>query len=397
LILKDWSYFDEFVFKDNNPVKFSFFNFPLIEFDLIPLNKLLTEMFNLTPKNARELIQKISFSKLLKIPVSLIPEEKFLLCELFLQNGFFKNSFSVPLNDESEFLPIKRQKINSVKENLCELNFNEVWSKMFNSFNLGFDSLNCDCCKPVSLNDSNILPNSLIEAEFLSDGLFVFSFNPSFASKFHILNPLKNARKKHQLEWGLEFPPLGPFMRAEKALIPFNDALNLFNENKINIDFNLSKINWFCKKNNSFLVNLFIELNEIVSFCEEKISGLKKFFLNSFGLNYEFELNSSSEFVFFEFLRFNSDFLLESIPFHLLSPFSRFYSSNLAESIDSVQNLVLNEFKQNLNEKGAKIVFVSPEKVLAQISAPLSILTDFSLKSGFPRPKIVSEWDSCVI
>ncbi len=397
LILKNWSYFDEFVFNDFKPVRLEKVSFPLIDFDETPLVDLVREMLVVSEVSARELLQNMVWSKLLKIPVSKIPVEKFVLIELFLQNIFFENAFVVPNRSEANFLPVKREKINLVKNDLCEMNFNTVWSKLFSKFNLGFDSLNCDCCKPSSITDSNLLPNSLIEVEFLVDGLFFSSFNPSFASKFHKSNSFKQARKKFQLDWGLEFVPVGPFMRGEKALIPLPDALNLFKENKLKINFSSSKFNWFCKKNSSFLVNSFNELNKLLGFVEKNLFDLKKSFLSSFGLNYEFELNKFPEFIFFNFVHGSIEFLLNSVPFQLLSPFSRFYSSSLAESIDSIQNLVLTEFKNSLINSNARIVFASPGKVLIQASAPLSVLKDFSSKSGFPSPKIVSEWNSSLV
>ena len=50
--------------------------------------------------------------------------------------------------------------------------------------------------------------------------------------------------RDYQLEWGLEFPALGPFMRGENALIPFSDSINLLKENKVRVNFNSSKLNW---------------------------------------------------------------------------------------------------------------------------------------------------------
>ncbi|MBN2127462.1 MAG: hypothetical protein JW703_03675 [Candidatus Diapherotrites archaeon] len=399
LISKKWSYFDEFIFMNKFPEKISSVSFPEIMLDSVPLNSLLREMLSSSPKSARELLHRISLSKILKISPSIVSTEKFIACEVFLQNSFFENSFSFPERIESDFLPVKREKIDVIKNNLCEMNFNQLWSSLFlkEFHNLGFDSINCNCCKPSSLNNSNLLPNSLIEVEFLSDGLMFSSFNPSFASSFHKSNPLMHARKKHQAEWGLEFPPLGPFMREERALIPLPDALNLLKEKKVKIIFDSSKLIWNCTKKNSFISSSFAELISLLNESEKLISSFNKKFIDSFALNYEKELSVSPEFAFLNFLQFSIDSLLEGIPFHLMSPFSRFYSGVLAESIDSLQNLILNEFKENLASNGARILFCSPEKALVQAKFPLSILRDFSLKSGFPSPKIVSEWSSCAV
>ncbi|MFH1588810.1 MAG: hypothetical protein ABIA76_05740 [Candidatus Diapherotrites archaeon] len=399
LLSKDWRFFGEFIFEFNKPIKLNSLNFPDILLDEIPLNELLKEMLSVSKKSAKELIQRIVLSNLLFVPPEDVPEEKFFVTELFLQNSFFKNGFVPPKNSEKLLLPSKKEKLNLIKENLCEMNFNEIWSSIFlpEFFNLGFDSLNCNCCRPDSLSDSNILPNSLIKSVFLADGLMFSSTNSSYANEFHLNNSFQAQRKKFMAEWGLDNFPLGPFYFNQNALIPLNDAKQLFKEKKISVNFRESSIKWFCRKKNSFLSASIKSLFELDSLIEKKLGGMKNHALNSLNLGYQNELDFSPEFNYFSSFQFLIDSILNDFSLHLRSPFSRFYSSFLAEAIESVQESILLEFKQHLTEKGVKLVVLDREKVLLQAKNPLFFSRDFALKKGLPEPKIVANWDSAVL
>lgn len=412
LIQMNWSYFDEFAFEknllngahsnfDSNffPSKLNSVSFPVINLDSVPLCDLLNEMLLVSQKNAKELIQKICLSNLLKVAPQFVPDEEFLATELFLQNSFFKASFASPKSSNKSVLPPKRQKLNLVKSELCEMNFNEIWSSLFSNefLNLGFDSINCSCCVPKDFNEKNILSNSLVKVKFLSDGIMVSSENTSFASEFHSSNPLADARREFQKEFFLEFPPIGPFFSGQESLVPFNDAMQLLSEKKISVNFIESNLKWFCMKKPSFLSNSVSELFEIVSSAERKSRDFRLNSLDSFGMNYQEKIDNSPEFNYFNSLQLSANFLLDSLAMHLRSPFSRFYFSSLAESIDSAQNSLLAEFKKHASENNAKIMFLSPEKVFLQAKAPLLLSREFSIKTSFPRPKIIANWNSAVI
>jgi hypothetical protein len=333
LLEMNWSYFDEFDFLENEPVQTGFGQFPKINRDgVCSLEDGIHSLLDSDEKEAFSLLKKIACANILKKNISTIPEEQFALNELFLQNLFFKNRFSLLSSKKNTFPSAK---------GLFENNCKDLWA-IFSLpfFNFGFETLNCNCCAP-SLKEPNLLPNSLVETTFLSDGAMVCSSLPLFAREFHANSCGKNARKMFKLKWGLNVPPVGPFSRGTKILLPVNDALRLEKEKLAVINLNNSFLKWFCMKQKSFLSKELESVNNLLIKTSKKMDANRSLLLQKNGLAYTLLEKNSVEHNFFETTRTVLKDFLETIPLHLLSPFSRFYDSGLSEAIESVHETIL--------------------------------------------------------
>ncbi len=232
LIEKGWAYFD--VFSINSPLK----HIPLLSNYNKSIPLISGMLGGRIESNA---LEKIVFSNLLRVPVEAIPQTQEAIGRIVLENAFFSRTLG---SESNGFCQRGAMMLNSSIKRIIE-------------FNIGFDSLNCDCCKPSSLNEKNVLPSSLVMVEFFADGFYFQSGIPSFSKEFHLLHGKKNSREKRKKEFCLPFFPIGPFFARDKALIPFIDAKRLEKQGVLKILKEGHRLSWFCLKNESFLGKYF--------------------------------------------------------------------------------------------------------------------------------------------
>ncbi|MDD3083623.1 MAG: hypothetical protein PHP82_01235, partial [Candidatus ainarchaeum sp.] len=334
LIEKDWSYFDSFSFENNYPKKI--FSKKDFSFALIP-KIIFKEALNIDRNQTLFLIEQSAFSNILKIPLNKIPfsiEEK---TEIFLENIYFKHGGTINWDNEKKFYSKKEFAPYGFFENFSEIDFSHVWLQSLTNifFNIGQDTINCDCCKPIKIDDFNLLPSTLIEVVSRKKDLFYISSSNTFSNSFNYKNSEKEIRKNKKNEFFLKNFPIGPLKYDKKYLLPLEDAIKLLNEKKVFLSKNHSLF-WFCKKKESFLSKEIKKINKEIFCVKENLDFYSKNLL----------LENSFDFFFSSKILFSLKKISLEIPFHLTNPFSKFFSLTIAKSIDSVQENILYKFKE---------------------------------------------------
>ncbi len=385
LIEKDWSFFDTFVFDNDEIVKtfskkdFSFYLFPLIGFDnSLKINKSLTI----------SIIKKSVLSNILKIPVHKISENEESIVETFLENIYFKNGYFLSWEKNSFYNFGKNFVPYGLFESFSTIDFSNVWisSLTKNFFNTGPDTINCDCCKPIKTEDPNLLPSSLLNVSFVEDDFFYISNSPSFSFKFHKENEFKDRRLSKKKQFFLKNYPIGPFKKNSSCMIPLDDALSLLKEKKVL----LSKdhdLFWFCTKKESFISKELFYFKKTIFESEKRL-----------------ECFSNSFFSYKSFSFFYEDLFLESlkkivfeIPFHLTKPLSKFFSEKTARTINSLQESIITMFTEFSESSGYRVLFSSKRTVFVKGHSSLSLTKNFSKKLKLPEPEIFSFSKNSVI
>lgn len=391
LIQKNWSYFDSFTLQNNELFKEDKKIFPQIQNELFTkqLNDFSSDLLKDSPQTGKELIQKIAFSNILKIPFTKVSlSEKFLL-DSFFENVFFANNFT--LNPSFEKALIDARTPNGNFSELTEIDFSPVFSDILtNSFyNISFDSINCGCCKPVASNAQNVLPTSFAEVEFLSDGLYFESSNIDWSNDYHQQHAFKQERLKRKTEWFLKFFPVGPFYRNQKQLIPLHDAIKLVEEQKATISF--VNFSWFCAKKEGFVSKELKQLNKQIVVLNKLISQKALDFSKQFNLFSSNESEKDPEFVYFNSLKNALQSVYYLSPYFLSDNSSKFFCSEIASNIKCLQLLTLNKFSQFVEEKGFRNIYSNSQKAFVKTDSALELVEEFSEKQQLPQPEIVKK------
>ena len=160
LLSKNWSFFD--AFELNGEIKKNNLSeFPEIRFDFA-FDSLKDNAFEIlagSKKEGTDFLNKIVLSNILTLKLTSLPVSKAKVFDFFIESICFKNNFAFNKKNpkfDSGFVEKKHF------EKLKEIDFSFVWPVLFSFpfYNLGFDSVNCACCKPSELNNKNILPSS---------------------------------------------------------------------------------------------------------------------------------------------------------------------------------------------------------------------------------------------
>ncbi|PIN99038.1 MAG: hypothetical protein COT90_01315 [Candidatus Diapherotrites archaeon CG10_big_fil_rev_8_21_14_0_10_31_34] len=387
LLLRNWSFFDEF--EVNGEIKKKQLEgIPEIAFNFASgsLKENLSEMLVFSKQNTKEFLSKLILSNVLCTKLIDLPKSKSHILDSFIESVLFKNNFVLPKKQakfDSGFVEKNRFK------DLKKVDFSFVWPVLFSFpfYNLGFNSVNCSCCKPDSLNEKNILPSSLIEIKFLEEGIYFESTNSEFSSFFHSNSSGKEKRLKRKNEWNLHGIPLGPFFRNDVLRVPLNDAVRLVQEEKAVFlsDHNLS---WFCRKKENFLSIELNELNKKIVFFDKKLTEIEKNSIKENGIGFSLFLDSSPEFNFFSEFVVLLKSIFSSTPFHLISLSFVFFDADLACAVRNVFSSVLLKFNEFSNLNSSKS-FISSNNVLLDSDNPLKVISDFSKNQNLPVPELV--------
>ena len=352
LIQKNWNYYDTFIFENDFLVKVD--EKPDLGF-LITKEINFGEALLLNEEETLFLVNKFALSALLKIPFTQIPSLTQAMTEIFVENIFFSNGIGISWAKNDSFYFAKEFAPYGSYESVSTIDFSSAWPQLItkNFFNLGIDTINCNCCKPIKLSDSNLLPSSLIEVEFLEDAFYYDSTSNTFALTYHKNNPFEKNRLEKKKEFFMKIYPVGPFFKNQKCLVPLNDAKKLLDESKVKLAKNHSS-NWFCKNKESFLSK------SIRKYTDQSLLLSSN---NTSSQNTLFEKNNSS-FYFTSALLNAVNALVQELPFQLMSPRSSFFSPILASSILSVQEATLFKFKEFSEKKGYRILHLNSKKPL---------------------------------
>ncbi len=377
LIEKDWSYFDSFIIENDNVKKInSFFNCPEIIFKELSF----VEAKKIDSLVTNGLITTCVVSNLTKTPINHIFKNINEITEIFLENIFFKNAGYVLWEDNKKIYSSVSFGPLGYFEKVSQIDFSPVWVELLtnNFFNLGQETINCNCCKPIKLDDSNLLPSTLIEVIINEDNLFFESSSNLFRVNFHKNNPLKEIRISKKKEFWLKSIPVGPFFKNQKVKLPLLDVKILLDEEKVSLG-KIHEINWYCTKKESFLSKEVKKNQKIINELKTKLSSKK---------------NNSLFYADFEeeFIKINLDLLtkiLHEIPFQLANLNSSFFNPNLAESITSIQEATIFKFNEFSEKNGYRVLYSNKKEVFIRGYSSLSLAKSFSKVLKLPQPVVL--------
>lgn len=387
LIENNWSYFDCFSFlSEENFVKSQDFIVPQAVLPLFfePLHETLAQLVEEKQELAEKLSNSIALSNLLSIPITALPKTDFQKTEALLAKLFWKKGLDVKRPGESN-LENGAKGFGPGFGGLAEIDFGGVWPILLTKpfYNLGPDSIDCDCCKSESTESINLLPNSLALVEMQQDGFFFESSLFSFSNTFHKLNQGKESRLRRKEEFCLSSVPIGPFFRNQKIEIPLTDAIKLEQEKMVKF-LELKEMHWFCTKNESSISELVFEINKRIAEEEQKQDKMSFSSLKRHGVLGSGFLLKNPDFIFSQSLSKQAFLLLSGIPKHLCNEKSVFFSKTLCSAIEAIEAGILNNFEKFALEKESRVVSFGGEKALVKTETPYALIRQFSEKERIP-------------
>ncbi|MBS3059327.1 MAG: hypothetical protein J4224_02780 [Candidatus Diapherotrites archaeon] len=389
---RNWSFFDSFQLIDGELEKVHGIELPATAsfFQGNSVEDLFGELQESGTNAEKEFIQKICLSNILSVPPQLVPSESFLQAEALLEKIFFKSHFPVNVRKPEKEFKEKRAEIRGLFSDVAELSFQGVWSTLltFPFFNLGFESINCSCCKPDSVEETNLLPNSLVNCRFNVDGTYFVPTMGDWGTEFHNSRPSQAERNFYKKEWNLSSFPAGPFFRGQLELLPFPDAVLLKSNETVSFASTGHILKWFCKKRESFLSVEVSALNRQAALHLKSLESLNKQLISSHGILFSSREKTGFGVAFRESFAESINSLLFQLPVVLSSKTSRFYSYELAEALDWIQASVLQNFKDFAEKQGSKQIHRDSSRVFVKTKTPLLLVERFSSKQGIPRPLV---------
>ena len=385
LLLKGWAYFDGFDFSNELPIKESKSSFPRIKIGSLDdsLQGTLCQMMEQDSRLGENFVKGIALSKILKLPAESVPEKRFEQLELFLENLLFKNSFA-------SFGETSRQERGQIPElpknsDSVEMDFSELWPVLLTRpfYNLGFDSIDCDCCKPNGLSKENVLPNSLAMVRFLSEGLYFKPAVPEFGMSFHSNNLLKENRARLKQEFCLPYLPVGPFSRGQESEIMLCDALTLSSEGKAEL-LEKTELHWFCLKKEGFVSKELVRMNRKMVLLSRQLEEFEKNAFQLHGLMAESILSTNPDFLLKRSVFGELRAIYCSVAKHLTNPKSRVFSLSLSNAVSAVQAETMSRFGKLLKEYNGRVLRTSHERALVRTEIPMSVAKEFSEREKLP-------------
>src|SRR3989344_913250 len=385
LIEKGWGYLEPFSFSNGEPTRLGSFNFPNLQMDFLSgsLSESAADLLRSNKPLAQDLIGRIASSRILKIPLvgndAEVSKE-----EIFLENIFFSSSMALSFGPKEN-----KPRSHSVRRS-AELDFSRLVSivaaQPFN--NIGFESMNCECCRPLSLSDKNVLASSLVRVSFLKEGFYFNSASAAWAQEFHDSHEDKEKRERRKREYFYDSYPLGPFGRGEEVAILLADALSLQADGSAVISGD-SKPMWCCSKSESRLSQEINSLKAMLSALSERVESEQVSTVASKGLFFAQSLDSNPGFFFARALAKNISMVLSDLPSILANPQSRFFERNVAVSIECLKAGIVKELDSLASSSGSAIRLAgNSQSIFLNHSEALGICRRFSELYRLGKPFI---------
>ncbi|MCD6247522.1 MAG: hypothetical protein J7J87_03795 [Candidatus Diapherotrites archaeon] len=149
--------------------------------------------------------------------------------------------------------------------------------------NLGFETINCDCCKSTAIASENVLANSLVLVKFSQNGFYFNSSARCFAEHYHHAHVNKTARDSRRKEFSLATYPIGPFFANDIEAIPLIDALRLQQDGSASI-IGPKRLFWVCRNKRSALAVALLEILKKLFYANNALKDAEKQALMSNGL-----------------------------------------------------------------------------------------------------------------
>ncbi|MBN2067292.1 MAG: hypothetical protein JW744_02395 [Candidatus Diapherotrites archaeon] len=392
LLEQNWSYFDCFrFFSDEGLSKVEGSGLPLVflPFFSDALPETVSQLASADCETAFKLLEQVALSNLLKLPLADLSPHKEMHAEAFFENIFWQQQERTG-NGLGSLSASNGRPLPSISDATL-FDFSKLWPTILTRpfYNLGPDTIDCGCCRPSSIESSNVLPNSLVEAEFLQDGFYFDSSFPVFAKSFHEGNEGKSQRLRRKQEFFLQDFPVGPFDRHDRAFIPLNDALSLSEKRKVRI-LQGEKLHWFClKKESSLSINI-AGLQAMASSAESKSAGIESACFSQNGVNAVEILSCDVDFLFAGARASAFSGLLALIPEYLKNGAGGFFNSKVSGAFECIESLILSNFKSFTQKRGSRAFLLQDGNVLVRSERPLSLIEQFSEMQKVPaliRPR----------
>jgi len=380
LLNNQWSYFDQFCVTHENKIK-KINNTNEIHFVIKKITDNLIDSEKL--KISTTLTKKLIISNLLNIkPSSEIPNDQ-ILNQLF-ENYFYKKGI-VLKNHPIISIP----KIKNIQKNSYSLDFSTLLAHYLKKehYNVGYETINCSCCKPIKIYDTNTLSNSLVEVMFLKNGIYFISNDKGFAKEYHNLDSRKENRLIYMCENKIKDLPCGPFFEQEKILIPLNDAIPLIESNDARFTNENNKLNWYCKNQESFISEIISKIINRLKIIEESIS------ISNY-MNYSKKISSKLEYNF-SYTLYMTEYailsdLLKEIPSFMAHTNTKFYDPLVSKAIKSIKREII--IKSSPNQEIPRYIehqSSNKEEIYFKDKSFILNVNNYFKKINLPIPKLV--------
>ncbi|MBS3062553.1 MAG: hypothetical protein J4203_01650 [Candidatus Diapherotrites archaeon] len=394
LLSSDWSYFDAFALDRDAPEKIPAPGLSSARLDFLssPVSVELSELLRSAAhtETAAGFAKKIAYANLLAIPPTEAPDSASQAAELFLQNAFFRAGLPTRNRGPDFSAEKKAWPWSSSLEESSGLNFSNTLAKLLlpAHYNLGPDTLQCPCCMPENIAAKNLLPDSLVFVRFQADFFYFQSVSEAFANRFHAARPGKENRLRFKLESSLHTLPIGPFSRNQVDAVPLPDAFELVRHGKAMLAEKEASLKWHCTRAPSGLAQELARLSRLEASLAQALSGLEQKTLSENKLAAQTALAAKPDYYYLSQARSCLSDLLAGIPRQLTDKRSAFYFEALAASLEAIQALAINQFKEFALARGGKWLGSRHSRAFFCHESPWALVKDFSLQHRLPLPAL---------
>ena len=380
LLNNNWSYFDLFCITHENKVK-KINNTNEIH---SAIKKLTGNLANTEKiKVCTSLTKKIITSNFLNIkPTKEIPNDQIL--NILFENYFYKKEL-VLKNHPIISIP---KKVEIMKNSYC-LDFSNLLFHFLRKehYNIGYETINCSCCKPNEIFDTNTLPNSLVEVIFKKNGIYFISKDKAFAKEYHNIDSRKDNRLIYMHENKIKDLPCGPFFSEEKHLIPLTDAIPLIETEDAMLTNENNKLNWSCKTKESFISEIITKIVNRLKTIEESIS-ISNYLNYSTKVSSELESNFAYTLYMTEYALLSD--LLSEIPSFMAHTNTKFYDPLVSKTIKSIKREIIIKSCPTLeNVRYTELQSSNKENICTTDKSFIANVNNYFTKINLPIPKLV--------
>ncbi len=375
LIQTNWSYYDMFVSIGRNKIK-KIDNNNTINQTIKRYIKSLTSKEQ--PKLIQSLTKRLLLSNILKVKPEINIKNDEIMNILF-ENNFFRKKLVLKNKSKIEYT-----KPDKIIKNSINLDFSNIWPYLLQNefYNLGYDTFNCDCCKPNEIISTNTLSSSMVEIEFQRNGYYFISKDRDWANNYHRTNLMKENRINYVKLNKIKQLPTGPFFQGNRMLIPLIDCIPLLEEKDIKLTNQNNKLNWYCTKEQSFISELIHEIKERLEHIEQSIN-LSTFANYSTSISSNLETNPNFIQYITKYKLLND--LLEEIPRFMEHTNTKFYDPIISRSI----KLIKKETLSKVNTNNYRII-EQEKRITTKEKAFIKQVNNYFPKMNLPIPRLIT-------
>lgn len=376
LIESGWSYYDTFYLINKNKIN-KISTSPLTNFNFI-IQNMINKLDLKIEARIQKITKKIILTNYLKKKID--TEVTFTQAINYLfENNFYKNNLVQTQESKKEYYNNK-----SSSEDAIKIDFTKTWAHFIinEQNNIGYETINCNCCEPKSIYDINVLPHSLVNVNFIKNGYYFLSKDFNWAKEYHTNNKDKDKRERYKKQNSLTIMPTGPFYKNNTLKILLIDAIRLYDNKEININDD-HEYKWFCKKKSSFLSEIIKEILNIKNSIDKSIDLTTK-------LNYSYKdlknirhLEKNNLFYLYLSEQKIYDNLLKEIINFIQNKNTKFYVQELDKAIKGIKQKIYNDLsKEEHRYKIRKETIITKDKGL------LEKINNYFPKINIPLPDI---------